>query len=118
MSLDFQLNAITNWKEVCFVEVDGRRQIAPATQALIFSTMAVGIGHLTTERLDEFHWRLQVWEKLHGFELTPREVVIQHIGLRTNVSYETHSKWRKRTLDNSWADYCWARRKAAEQQAS
>jgi hypothetical protein len=100
MSLDFRLGEIENWKELW---PDGSPNPAPKTHAIIFATMAAGMGEITEKNYIEFYLRVSAsdamspWPKAEPITL---EDVRRHIGLRTNVTTETASKWFKRHLEN------------------
>jgi hypothetical protein len=103
MSLDFNLTKIKNYKSVCW----RGENMNPVTEALIWSTMAVGIGVISDKTLDKFSQRLRVWERVHGPFLhgrgpITRAEVEDHLGLSTNVfPQESDSRFMKKLL--SWA---------------
>lgn len=113
MSLNWNLTEIKDHERVCFVIADsddaahgvkaGDRLLSNVTHALIWRTMAVGIGSLTDKTAAEFATRNTIWCQLNGFanDLTI-EQIHAHIGLRTNVSYETKAKWLKWTVDRAY----------------
>lgn len=132
MALRWELGAIENWEHVCLVTAKddmpdqgvkkGDEILNPLTHVLIWATIGVGIGQLSEKNADEFYARLALLERLDGPYLirpegkqphiTPEEVKA-HIGLSTNVSYETRPTWFKRMrseLDRYAAHY----RKATE----
>lgn len=86
------------------------------TKALIFGTMAIGIGNLKFNNASDFYARWKIMEKydnlylysqfvyredgtcedgLQYTYLTP-DVVMKHLGLSTNVSYVSRTEWIKR----------------------
>jgi hypothetical protein len=81
------------------------------TKALIFGSMALGLGSITEKNASEWYARWKMYEKYAGFTLysvydkesnkinevylTP-EVILKHIGLSMNVSDETTATWCKR----------------------
>lgn len=70
------------------------------TQTMVFTTMGVGMGDLTEKNAHEFYARSRINSLLWGLKddpVTP-EVVQAYIGMKTNVSYETPSKWASRTV--------------------
>lgn len=98
------------------VNDDGTKEISElnvVTQTLVFMTIAVGIGRITEETAGEFFARAALIERLDGPfmhqdgkpRLITEDDVIDHIGLRTNVSMETRTKWTnrvvKRTMDEA-----------------
>jgi hypothetical protein len=101
MSLDWD---VTRVKDV------GKLQKA-VTDTLVWATMSVGLREITEKNADLFYARLETYERLFGpfmwsydpvgeenrkpRPITPQDVR-DHIGLRTNVSSETHAVWWKR----------------------
>lgn len=98
----------------------GDRLMSPITNALIWSTMGVGIGVIDDDTADEFAARLEIWQKLNGALLTaweddgnggvkpvPRPLltkddVVAHKGLSTNVfPMESRAAWIKRVVSQS-----------------
>lgn len=82
------------------------------TNAIVWATMAVGIGDLTEADAPTFYARLHVYERLVGafrigadgpIYFTPAEVR-RYIGLHTNVARDTDAAWRKRIMAVSLRD--------------
>lgn len=77
-------------------------------EALIFATMAVGMGEITEDNAQEFYTRLSFWEKVNGayrfgdgeaLYFTPEDVK-RFIGLRTNVFPKmTKAKFHKHVFE-------------------
>lgn len=80
------------------------------TKALIFGSMALGLGSITEKNASDWYARWKMYEKYEGFTLysiyregsgyeevylTP-EVILKHVGLGMNVSDETTTNWCKR----------------------
>jgi hypothetical protein len=97
-----------NVKEV--VDREGKDYVWPddklstITEALIWSTMGVGIGRITEDNWQTFATRLRAYETALGslrYDCPPIEVrhVKRHIGLATNVSSLTEAKFRKQLID-------------------
>jgi len=114
MALNFNLEGIENYKEVCFDDVGER---TPVTELLIFTTIHVGLGEITEKNAAEFYARMIIIHKLHdigivtptGTVLLDPEHVQKHIGLTTNVPNETRSEWTRRMFNNKRSvteDYC------------
>lgn len=127
MSLDYNFSAIEAFKT-------DRESIVgddawPITQAIVFSTMAVGIGNLNAANLPEFWARLSTYESLVGTFLrafptieksdgtvedvdgpsVPRPITFDElklrVGLTTNVfPMETRAKWLKRVISSHLDD--------------
>jgi hypothetical protein len=114
MSLDWNLKGIKNADAVCWGEPatandpmrgieKGKQYMKPLTDALIWLTMAVDIGHITEKNADEFYRRVAMIETLNGASLSKwnaetekheaRPITLDdvkaHIGLSTNVSTKT-----------------------------
>jgi len=101
MALTWELTKIKDWKEVCWEPKDenGQTILRSETNALIWSTMGVGMGDLSKENAPEFVARLRVLEKVYGWDEIPTEVVLKHIGLTTNVfPIETRASFLKRHI--------------------
>jgi len=77
----------------------------PLTMAMVNLTMTVGIGKLTDEVAPEFYARVKLCEKLYGCfwyngkgehqEITWDDVQ-RYVGLGSNVSFESRTKFLKR----------------------
>lgn len=109
MSLNWNVTNVANKDEVCFFtatkdepsrgEKKGEQYLHPVTNALIWWTMAVGIGRITKENAGEFAVRVQMLQQL---DETPSEAhvtyeqVKAHVGLVTNVSNETRAQFLKK----------------------
>ena len=124
MSLDWTINTIDNYMEACWepisddyqpsydettCEEDGKRhKLRSVTQALIFATMAIGIGTITMKNLHEVQVRLELWQDVVGALLTratgkglkpvrvTAEDVARHVGLSTNVYRDSWSVFYKK----------------------
>lgn len=129
MSLNFDLTKIENHKELCWLpsskeamandmwndfrvdpETDEVTMMNPVTKAIVFRTMAVGMGTITFVNMEEFYARNVMFERIFDSSLvfmndenlgiTPKNVH-DHVGLSTNVSHETWAKWRNRIMDRA-----------------
>ena len=109
MSLNWNLEAIKDHKQVCWIGDDDDAHMNPVTEVLIWGTMAVGLGSITDKNVDEFAARFRIMEKVHGSFLVKGkgkpwlltdEDFIAHIGLVCNVSNETRAKWAGRIFTN------------------
>jgi len=108
MSLNFDLtNCRKDLRELYPDAEDGGRSYV--TTGLIFATMSVGLGEIKESNVGEFFARLHTFELMHGAlvyrpqdstlpKYITEEEVIDHIGLRTNVSDETRTKWMNRIV--------------------
>lgn len=80
----------------------------PITNALIWLTMIVGIGHITEKKVPEFLARVRFIEKLQGTYFLSKdgknlpiekEWVLKRVGLKTNVSDITRNQFVKLKTD-------------------
>lgn len=110
MALTYDLTKIRD----CGALLDKPGKCFPITEALIWATMAVGIGEITEKTADDFYDRLSIYERLFGPLLRQydpkgapksfikREDVLRHIGLKTNVyPKQSFAAWRRRM----WTQY-------------
>ena len=78
------------------------------TDCLIWASMSLGLGSITEENVDEWTWRMSLWQRLRGPHIKTnkrairitREDIENHIGMITNVADETRRKWLSRALKN------------------
>ena len=108
MSLNWDITAIENSKELCWVDSEekGKHELNPITDCLIWATLFIGMREITEKNLDEFVMRLIEWEKVVGGFLQdtstgkytmPSYVDVEfHIGLKTNVTEMTLRKWKNK----------------------
>lgn len=103
MSLNWDIGQIKDWETVTKIVAEhddphrgikaGQKMMNPVTEALIWATMAIGVGEITSKTIDKFFERLRLVEKLSGPMLSSqsgdyiitRADVEKHMGLRTNV---------------------------------
>lgn len=108
MSLNYDTGACADSPEVLWSD-----EHKAMTEALIFSTMSIGMGRWTAENIDEVFARLKLIEALYGalvyemrdgkrndHHLTPEDVR-RYIGLRTNVAPETRASFVKRHVSDA-----------------
>ena len=114
MALNWNVENIENYKNVCWIVDGDEKRMNPVTETLIFATMGVGLGRITDKNVDEFAARFRILERIHGaFLYKPGpdgdghvdwflddEDFIAHIGLGCNVSDETRAKWASRLFVN------------------
>lgn len=124
MALTWDLTDVANSDEICWVEatqddpnhgiVAGEKYMSPVTNALIWATIGVDLPGITAENCGEFFARLRFNERMDGPMLIravdpetgkrpegsaafiTEEEVLNHIGLRCNVSSKTRAQWLKR----------------------
>lgn len=106
MALRFDFTAVsdeTSWK-------DENDHMTGMAEGMVWATMFVGIGEISDKTLAEFQDRLSLYQTLHGALLVSSdgpvkitaEDVAAYRGLRTNVGYETRTKWIKRQVTQSY----------------
>jgi hypothetical protein len=114
MSLNWDITHIKDHSNLCWLpnptkEDPGAVRLNPTTDALIWATMSVDIGDLSEKNLDEFTYRVFFYERAFQSFLNQggdplfltAEEIKAHVGLRTNVSFETRSKWETR-MKSAW----------------
>jgi hypothetical protein len=115
MALTWDITNVKDWESLKSEEQ------WPITEAFIHYTMAIGIGHWTEKRLPEIIVRM----RLMGLDRFKRgnadntgietftigvDEIRKYIGLKTNVAYETQSKWLKRMYEAKLSDVNWSLR--------
>ena len=122
MSLVWDLQAIENWKELCWVpapteEEPDNKTLHYVTSALIWGSTMVGFGKLTESNMKTFYRRMLAVEhvlqmswmyddKGQDLPLT-MDMIEAHVGLSTNVSAMTTQKFNAsliRMLDKQVTD--------------
>lgn len=90
MSLDWGIEKCRDWKEL---KSDTEW---PITEAMIFECMSVGIGAITEKNWRTFYARSMIFRRLIGAEEFKPSDVRRRIGLHTNVSNESKTRWFER----------------------
>lgn len=110
MSLTWNLEKIEDKDQLCWISVeeDGEQKyrLNPITELLIWRTMVVDMGKITPENLEEFAYRLLLYDSIFGGAVLDNgeehaltyEEIKAHIGLSTNVITTTRTAWRQRFL--------------------
>jgi hypothetical protein len=78
------------------------------SEVIIFGSMGVDLGSITEENLDEWTYRITLYQKLNGALLridgkpfyVTRAHLERRIGLKVNVCNMTRAKWRNKMFDN------------------
>jgi len=104
MALQWNVEKIDNYKEVCWIGEGDERRMNPVTEGLIFNSMAIGIGSITADNAAEVFARTRIMESVNGAMLIKNgkptmitmEDVEAHIGLWCNVSFEPRKAWAQR----------------------
>ncbi len=113
MSLDWDIGDVDNYLNVCWIkdEHEDNKKLNPVTESLVFTTMSVGINHITKNNLYDFYLRTLVVADVYGMPLTywnadqtetrnfTLEEVKQHIGLSTNASTFTANQFMKKMIE-------------------
>jgi hypothetical protein len=99
MSLNWNLSKIANKDTVCFTQHEDGQRLTGLTHALIWATIAVDLGQITAKNITEWQIRLQMIAVAYGDpawgEIT-RQQLEAHIGLSTNVSNTTRTKFLRK----------------------
>jgi hypothetical protein len=116
MSLDWSVSNVENWKNRCWVLTNNpkkkdEKRLANDTNSLIWGAMYLGLSGIRSNNVEEWVWRIEFCRRLNigwmqDFDADSKVVywypnaksVREHIGLRTNVTNETRTKWRNRML--------------------
>ena len=107
MPLTWDMTSVDNWSEL----KEGAEW--SKTEALIFATMSIGMNHITDTNANEFYARVKILEGALGsivyidgddYFFTVADIK-RRIGLHTNGSTESKTKWLTRMAKNLMADY-------------
>ena len=83
---------VRDWKHLCILNENGKRELNPVTCVLINYTLAIGVNEITEDNIDEVFCLVALLEAVYGAVLTTtkntplfitRDDVARHIGLRT-----------------------------------
>lgn len=76
---------------------DDFRIFSPKTEQLIWLTMSIGISRITKKNWTKFYARSFAWQRVRGHDIVvTAQDVYDHIGLFTNASSLTDSKFNQR----------------------
>jgi hypothetical protein len=79
------------------------------TESVVLSTMMFDLGSISENNLDEWYFRIAIYQNLHGalmrvdgkpFYITA-ENIDRRIGLKVNVTDMARTKWLKKITDSS-----------------
>lgn len=113
MSLNWDLTRIKDWEKVCLVVAPedrpmadikkGDEVISEITEALIWTTLCIGMSEITEKNFKEFYKRMVMLDAVSGKTLIKgRPITLaeveKHIGLRTNASRMTGAEFYKHAL--------------------
>jgi hypothetical protein len=111
MSLNWNIEKIVNYKQVCWVESDEKNEdgtpkvrLNPVTEALIFNAIAIDMGEITHDNASEVYARTRILENLNGPLMIrdgkpspmTTEDIEAHVGLWCNVAFKNRADWAKR----------------------
>lgn len=82
-------------------------QMHPGLYELLLFSVMIGLGSLTEKNLDEWDFRFQLYGRLHGERMWPRQELRQFLGFSTNVSNETRARWQRRIVAGAASDIHW-----------
>ena len=78
---------------------DDFRIFSPKTEQLIWLTMSIGISRITKKNWTKFYARSFAWQRVRGHDIVvTAQDVYDHIGLFTNASSLTDSKFSKKLM--------------------
>lgn len=117
MSLDYDLGAIPNYEEECFIEVESEdgemeKRLHPTCETMIWSSLSLQCNF---SQIDELQYRVRMLKAI-DFELAtkngqswypPEEDLKKFSKLRTNVIHLNRAKWHKwliRIIENRARD--------------
>lgn len=115
MSLNFKLDGIKNYKDLCWkddISEPGEKKMNAVTNALIWISIPCGFDEITSKNAPKLFQRIRVYEKMNGamnrkfVDNKPVPVfltyqdIIDHQGLTTNASTLTDISFKKNVMDN------------------
>ncbi len=98
----------------CDVDFDDESE-GVVTQTIVFMSAAIGMGTITEKNWKEFYIRSEVVNMVKGpfmykggesYSLTPRDIY-RRISLKTNVGFETKTRWRANFMKGLESDAQW-----------
>jgi hypothetical protein len=112
VSRDVTFPLVTDPEEIAYYRKSKRRTVidngdddfrvfSVKTEQIIWLTMSVGIGRITEKNWEKFYTRAYAWQRINNHDqdnLIGAKEVYDHIGLRTNASSLTDSKFIKKLM--------------------
>lgn len=109
VSRDVTFPLVTDPEEIAYYRKSKRRTVidngdddfrvySVKTEQLVWLTMPIGIGSITEKNWEKFYTRAYAWQRVRSHDsdnLVTASDVYDHIGLRTNASNLTDSKFVK-----------------------
>jgi hypothetical protein len=113
--MDFDLTAIENFEDFCFIEIDDNISFRPTTNALIIATSFVGLNEINDSNWMEFYARIAIWESMFGslliddkgdnWPISPIDVK-RHIGLKTGAGNAlTRTQFKNVVFERTFTDF-------------
>jgi hypothetical protein len=98
MSLNYNIATVANFEDRCYNELDdGKYELTDATNILIFATMIVDMGTITTENAEKFYTRYRMICAAQGRDSpVTLQDVRDHVGLSANVNDKTDAFFAKK----------------------
>jgi len=109
MSLNWDATKVENFEEKFYEKCGDEQRVKGSAEAMIFSTMFLGINTITEKNVEDFFVRMNMWERTFGnlrthSEKFSLEEIREYIGLHTNASPMTKTQFRKRLFDSLQAE--------------
>lgn len=112
VSRDVTFPLVTDPEEIAYYRKSKRRTVidngdddfrvfSVKTEQIIWLTMSVGIGRITEKNWEKFYTRAYAWQRINSHDsdnLVEASDVYDHIGLCTNASSLTDSKFVKKLV--------------------
>jgi hypothetical protein len=112
VSRDVTFPLVTDPEEIAYYRKSKRRTVidngdddfrvfSVKTEQLVCLTMSVGIGRITEKNWEKFYTRAYAWQRINSHDsdnIVKASDVYDHIGLRTNASSLTDSKFVKKLV--------------------
>lgn len=117
MALTWDVTHIKDHEVLTTLHTESGDKWHPLTETLVWLTMFTSIGsEIDAENIEEFIGRVRLYERLFGPMMTAYDVdtdywspkplteeqIRSHLGLRTNVSYETRETWLSRLTEREF----------------
>ena len=106
MSLNYDLTHIENWQELLGNNSNEPGFASPNTESLIWATLLIGIPQISEKNVDEFAFRLRLYETIAQSLIQhsgvsspiPFSQVKRHIGLCTNANPLTRAQYIRNVI--------------------
>lgn len=106
MAFSYDLTHIENWQELLSSNSNEPGFVIPFTEVLIWATLLIGIPQITEKNVDEFAFRLRLYETIANSLIQhsgisspiPFSQVKRHIGLATNANSLTRAQYIRNVI--------------------